>query len=995
MRTMFAKFAALPRRLTAPMVTCALAAFTLVAVGQSPASAAPGLTAGTIVFDSAWQASLQSEKCADSPPPVGTQPCKTFTLVFGNPLPASLSPGQVLTSATSAKLPHGLLVKVTSVSAGSATTTVQANAAMPTDAYTGTVGFNVPLSGSAVAAAAARATSGVRIVPASQVPPKIRVGLLRRGAAAHPAAASAVGTCPTQRTGSSGGWYVEITDVNIPVGPRIALNVQGWGYASASAQMTFYQPGDTSHPGIQAQFTETNYTDYSLYITPTITDGSGNSVLGISGEKKLIPSINLPPIDIQVGPLPVVVVPSIDLNLGFKGDIIAGLGFDMEGGNEGYGATFLVHSDGSVTQTPTTGAMKACGNLGAAGGNPVNPTSGVKVQAYLSLEFSLKFYDIGGLATGPAVFVEDWLTATANSDKSCAWPAFENDLFVGVEWMFDLSTPWNDYNLGSVGIGLTKMISFTVDPCQNATPPGPGPGPTPAGWVVGHAAHAGNDYPYEGLGLFERHEGTDPWNEFYGQCDSFAAWKVYENLAGSAAEHPPYRPDKGWSPSNPGISPVFGNADPSRSAPSGKLTWPNAMDWGRVAAQAGYRVDGYPSPGAIAYWTSGQFGHVAYVTDVYPNGTIRIENYNLRLNGEYSTLVMDTTGAWDSSFGYPAWHLSWPDGFVHIGDGSAGPPQTYPAPTGYPQGVYGPGSPEFSLTGSAYPGSVHGWYSRPGHGLIGQEEWTNTNGTSTPDSTATWAPALSASSCYEISVFVPDNYANAVAHYTVTGSQSWLPVPVNQESYTNAWVPLGVFQADSGGHLRLMVSDVGPTGFYVAADAAQFVPASCGRIGAASTVIDPSSPAGQFTLYGSAYPGSNHGWYSRPGHGLYGNEMWTNTNGATEGSSADYRAQLNPGQCYDVSAYIPDNYANAVAHYRVFDSNGPHDATIDQSIWTNQFVSLGAYHADAYGSLTVVVDDVGQTGYYVAADAMQFLPSQDCGAGGPTGSPGYPQNTFG
>jgi surface antigen len=981
------------RRLAVLMAAGLLSVMTMTGVVAPPASAAPGLTSGTVVFDAAWQSSLYSERCADAPAPVGTQPCKTFTLVFTNPMPASLSTGQVLASATSAKLPHGLMVKVTSVTAGSTTTTVQAAAASPTDAYTGTVGFNVPLNGATAATAGATATPGVKLVPAGQVPPRVRAGLLRRNAA-HAALAAADGTCPTQRTSSSGGWYFEVTDLNIPVGKNVALNVQGWVYSSASAQMTFYQPGDTSHPGIQAEFTESNYTDTSLYLTPTITDGSGNSVLSISKEKTL-GEIPLAPVDIQLGPLPVVVEPTIDINLGFQGDIIAGLGYDLEGGDEGFGTTFEVHTDGTVTQTPTTGTLKECANLGAGSGGAVNPTAGVKVQAYVSAELSAKIYDVIGLATGPAVFVEDWLTATANSDASCAWPAFENDLFIGFEWMFDLSLVTGDYNLGHLGApGLTKYGGYSIDPCQSAAPP-PGGGPTPAGWVTGHAANAGNDYPYEGLGLFERHEGTDPWNEFYGQCDSFAAWKVYENLAGANAQHPPYRPDKGWTPTNASISPVFGNADPTRATPSGKLTWPNAMNWGQVAAQAGYRVDNYPSPGSIAYWTTGQFGHVAYVTDVYPNGTIRVEGYNLRLNGEYSTLVLDTTGAWDTSFGYPAWHVAWPDGFVHIGDGSAGPPQTYPAATGYPQGVYGPGSPEFTLAGSAYPGSNDGWYTSTGHGLIGDEQWTNTNGTSTPGSTATWAPALSASACYEVSVFIPDNYANGVAHYAVTGTKTWTPMPVNQEGYTNAWAPLGVYQADTAGHLTLVVSDAGPAGFYIAADAAQFVPASCGSVGPNGNVIDSSAPASEFTLYGSASSGSNHGWYTSSGHGLYGNELWTHTNGATEGSSAAWRAQLNPGQCYDVAAYIPDTYANALANYRVFDANGPHDAMINQAVWTNQFVSLGAYHADSSGFLSVTVTDVGQTGYYVAADAMQFLPAQDCGAGGPTGSPGYPQNTFG
>ena len=38
---------------------------------------------------------------------------------------------------------------------------------------------------------------------------------------------------------------------------------------------------------------------------------------------------------------------------------------------------------------------------------------------------------------------------------------------------------------------------------------------------------------------------------------------------------------------------------------------------------------------------------------------------------------------------------------------------------------------------------------------------------------------------------------------------------------------------------------MGPAGFYIAADAAQYVPASCHGIGPIGTTIDPSAPAGE------------------------------------------------------------------------------------------------------------------------------------------------------
>src|SRR5262245_42247265 len=150
----------------------------------------------------------------------------------------------------------------------------------------------------------------------------------------------------------------------------------------------------------------------------------------------------------------------------------------------------------------------------------------------------------------------------------------------------------------------------------------------------GHARFAGNDYPYETLGQFENAEGTDPWNQFFGQCDSFASWKVYENLGGTARADSAAIPQPGFRPSDAGRSPVWGTAGPTHGRPD----WGDARDWGTAARNAGYAVDGTPRPGSIAWWsdqgTGMPLGHVGYVTDVYTDGTITIEGYNLRLNGE-------------------------------------------------------------------------------------------------------------------------------------------------------------------------------------------------------------------------------------------------------------------------------------------------------------------------------------------------------------------------
>jgi len=347
--------------------------------------------------------------------------------------------------------------------------------------------------------------------------------------------------------------------------------------------------------------------------------------------------------------------------------------------------------------------------------------------------------------------------------------------------------------------------------------------------VVGHARLAGDDYPYATLGQFEQSQQIDPWNEFDGQCDSFAAWKVYENLGGTARAEADRVPDAGFVPADAARSPVWGTA-----GPTGRPTWGDARDWGAAAKAAGYRVDSVPRPGAIAWWsdrgTSMPLGHVGYVTDVYADGSIAVESYNLRDNGEYSKIHLSTGGVDDTSFHLPAFHVVWPTGFVHIGDSYSGvtqppvpsPPITYH----YAHTVYGPGDgTSFTLAGTAYPGSDHGWYTRVGGGELGAMRWTNTHA-GAADSTATWSPPLRAGACYAVDVFVPDSYSdNPAALYRIGGG---LLATVDETAYSNAWAPLGTYPAAADGTLPVTLTDQGPADGYVAADAVRFIrQASC------------------------------------------------------------------------------------------------------------------------------------------------------------------------
>ncbi|WP_105113476.1 CHAP domain-containing protein [Streptococcus suis] len=56
--------------------------------------------------------------------------------------------------------------------------------------------------------------------------------------------------------------------------------------------------------------------------------------------------------------------------------------------------------------------------------------------------------------------------------------------------------------------------------------------------------------------------------------------------------------------------------------------WGNGGAWAASAAALGYEVGTTPKVGAIAVWTDGGYGHVAYVTDVAADGTIQVMESN-------------------------------------------------------------------------------------------------------------------------------------------------------------------------------------------------------------------------------------------------------------------------------------------------------------------------------------------------------------------------------
>lgn len=133
------------------------------------------------------------------------------------------------------------------------------------------------------------------------------------------------------------------------------------------------------------------------------------------------------------------------------------------------------------------------------------------------------------------------------------------------------------------------------------------------------AANAsGDDYPYRAATT----SASDPWGFTERQCVSFTAWRLYQH--GHAIRN------------------------------SGQQ-WGNASNWDDAARALGKVVTTRAKVGAVAQWNSyerstfytstgtgtlqaGAYGHVAYVTAVYADGSVRIEQYNMSGNRSFSAM---------------------------------------------------------------------------------------------------------------------------------------------------------------------------------------------------------------------------------------------------------------------------------------------------------------------------------------------------------------------
>lgn len=117
----------------------------------------------------------------------------------------------------------------------------------------------------------------------------------------------------------------------------------------------------------------------------------------------------------------------------------------------------------------------------------------------------------------------------------------------------------------------------------------------------------------------------------------------------------------------------------------------------------------------------------------------------------------------------------------------------------------------------------------------------------------------------------------------------------------------------------------------------------------------------------------------RPADGGYNTGFfWTYNTGTIPVDFGEWRPNLKAGQ-YEVFVFIPGRHATTRnARYQVFHNGGQQtDRVIDQSFYSDEWVSLGAFYFD--GSSTELVrlyDGTGEVygSTYIAYDAIKFVP---------------------
>jgi N-acetyl-anhydromuramyl-L-alanine amidase AmpD len=124
-----------------------------------------------------------------------------------------------------------------------------------------------------------------------------------------------------------------------------------------------------------------------------------------------------------------------------------------------------------------------------------------------------------------------------------------------------------------------------------------------------------------------------------------------------------------------------------------------------------------------------------------------------------------------------------------------------------------------------------------------------------------------------------------------------------------------------------------------------------------------------FTLYGpSQY------WHPMTGYGIHNQMNYTNGNGSVISNYGIWKPTIPTAGNYEIKAFVPSNYAATTgAKYEIHYNGGVVTKTVSQSLYSNQWVSLGTYNfAVGTAGYVKLGDNTGDTAT-IGFDGMKFM----------------------
>lgn len=180
---------------------------------------------------------------------------------------------------------------------------------------------------------------------------------------------------------------------------------------------------------------------------------------------------------------------------------------------------------------------------------------------------------------------------------------------------YTASIPYADSIIAEAGIDINREGKIRAEGNEDTgeAKTSTTPAPSSCAGSPGGNADATNTYPwgeYGDGGIVTKPDewSADPMGFYYGECTSYAMWKVNEYLGGDMNNL------KYTNTSGPKLG--------------------NGYQWREGWEARGWKVTTTPTPNSVAWWGSngaegiGPYGHVAWVDSVAEDGTFVISEYN-------------------------------------------------------------------------------------------------------------------------------------------------------------------------------------------------------------------------------------------------------------------------------------------------------------------------------------------------------------------------------